>query len=272
VRVWQPQGFEGLELTELDSENTLHFNSYLTAFTVGVRLHGVRRTRYRRADAVTPPQSYIVYQPGEVLKATPLGGERYSYKSMSLSAPLLDALLRETAKASSSAFAFQMISSHRRLNEHLVRTYLACHTSFTGDASRLEKETRLLKLVEETLQCFADASPSRSPSGREHRAVSLIRDYLNDHPTQDVALDDLSALTGLNKWYLVELFKQHVGVTPHQYQTVLRITLAKKLLRAGLPGTQVALEAGFADQSHFTRVFKKYTWVTPGRYQRDCLP
>ena len=107
--------------------------------------------------------------------------------------------------------------------------------------------------------------------GREHRAVTAIKNHLRQKHTKEVSLADLSSLTNLNKWYLLEVFKNQVGISPHQYQTSLRIELAKKLLRAQFSGTHVALETGFADHSHFIRTFKKYVWVTPRQYQKDSL-
>lgn len=262
IRVWQPQGFEGLELTELNSSNTFYPKTYLTSFTVGVRLEGVRRTVYRRRRYITVPSSFLVYQPGEVLTASPFAEGRYRYKNMSLSPSLYNVLLQGVFEKALITQFLHMVSPHRRLNEQFFHAYLACHASFTQSASLLERETKLLELVVETIQHFADKPPSERRIGLEHRAVSLVKGHLRDRPAYNVALDELAALTGLNKWYLVEVFKQYVGVTPHQYQMALRIVLAKKLLCIGLPAAQVALSVGFADQSHLTRVFKKYITST----------
>jgi AraC-like DNA-binding protein len=57
-----------------------------------------------------------------------------------------------------------------------------------------------------------------------------------------------------------------MGMPPHAFQTQLRITRAKEMLRRGWPISRVALEAGFADQSHLTRHFKRLLQVTPGQY------
>ena len=59
-------------------------------------------------------------------------------------------------------------------------------------------------------------------------------------------------------------------MTPHAYQTQVRVRRAKSLPRAGLPITQVAAEAGFSDQAHLTQHFKRIVGLTPGRYLKDA--
>jgi AraC-like DNA-binding protein len=61
-----------------------------------------------------------------------------------------------------------------------------------------------------------------------------------------------------------------VGMTPHSYLTQVRVRHAKSLLSAGLPITQVATEAGFYDQAHLTRHFKRIVGLTPGRYVKHA--
>ena len=63
--------------------------------------------------------------------------------------------------------------------------------------------------------------------------------------------------------------REAVGMTPHAYQTQVRVRRAKSLLQAGLPITLAAAEAGFYDQAHLNRHFKRIVGLTPGRYVKD---
>jgi AraC-like DNA-binding protein len=74
-----------------------------------------------------------------------------------------------------------------------------------------------------------------------------------------------------SRWYrwqqlLGRVFKDGVGLTPHAYQDQLRVRLAKQLLAQQAPIAQAAVEAGFYDQAHLTRHFKRAVGITPGRY------
>jgi AraC-like DNA-binding protein len=59
---------------------------------------------------------------------------------------------------------------------------------------------------------------------------------------------------------------------PHAFQTQVRVANAKRLLRGGSAILQVALETGFADQSHLTRCFTRFVGLTPGAYQQGARP
>ncbi len=63
-------------------------------------------------------------------------------------------------------------------------------------------------------------------------------------------------------------FREQTGVTPHAFQTNLRVEAARRMLAAGVPPAEVAAGCGFADQPHLTRVFKRAVGVSPGRYAR----
>ncbi len=87
-----------------------------------------------------------------------------------------------------------------------------------------------------------------------------------------MTLQALARFAGLSAFHLCRVFREAVGMAPHAYQTQVRVRRAKALLRAGLPITQAAVEAGFYDQAHLTRHFKRIVGLTPGRYVADATP
>jgi AraC-like DNA-binding protein len=101
--------------------------------------------------------------------------------------------------------------------------------------------------------------------------LDRAREYLHDRISQEVTLDDLGTETGLTKFHLLRAFRSRFGLPPHAYQLQQRILQAKRLLTSFSP-SYVALECGFSDQSHFTRVFRAHTGTTPGRYARQFRP
>ena len=98
------------------------------------------------------------------------------------------------------------------------------------------------------------------------RAIERAKLYLHDRFNESVSLDELMALTRLSRFHLVRAFALHTGIPPHAYQLKLRIERACVLLRAGVTAAEAAIQVGFADQSHFTRHFKRIRRITPGQY------
>lgn len=74
----------------------------------------------------------------------------------------------------------------------------------------------------------------------------------------------------MNVFRLLRHFRASVGVTPYAYLTQRRMLHAIALLRDGCPISRAALEAGFCDQSHFSRRFRAAFGMPPGQYLRGC--
>ncbi len=110
--------------------------------------------------------------------------------------------------------------------------------------------------------------PARGRERAEHAPVRRARHHLSERWDQRVTLNELARVAGLSRFELVRRFGQQNGVTPHAFQTNLRVDHARGLLAAGMAPAEVAAACGFADQPHLTRVFKRAVGVSPGRYAR----
>lgn len=95
-----------------------------------------------------------------------------------------------------------------------------------------------------------------------------LEDLLDANLAGDIALVDLAAECGLSTSYLTRAFRKTFGMPPHRYLTELRIVRAKDLMAtSSMTLSEIALVCGFADQSHFARVFGAKVGVTPSRWR-----
>ena len=104
--------------------------------------------------------------------------------------------------------------------------------------------------------------------GEETGAVRRAREYLQTYYAEDICLADLAEVAGLSPFRLCRAFAKSVGVPPHAYQVQLRVRQARRLLFEGASVVEAAGRAGFADQSHLGRHFKKLVAMSPGEYRR----
>lgn len=78
----------------------------------------------------------------------------------------------------------------------------------------------------------------------------------------------LERIAGTDRFTIARQFRRAFGTSPDRYRTMRRVALARTCLESGLPLAQVAAEAGFADQSHMTRQFKRAYGLTPAHWAK----
>jgi AraC-like DNA-binding protein len=111
-------------------------------------------------------------------------------------------------------------------------------------------------------RCAPDGEPVSSA------AVATARAYIDAHFADGFGLATLAATAGISVFHLARSFRTAVGITPLAYRNQRRIVEARRLLLAGQPIAAVALDVGYADQSHLTRQFQRIVGISPARYVR----
>lgn len=111
-------------------------------------------------------------------------------------------------------------------------------------------------------------STTPSPPGTAPGWLEAVRESVDANLQQTVSLGGIAEEFDVHPVHLAATFRRHFGCSLGEYLRRRRVEMARDLLRnRELPLTQIAIETGFADQSHLTRTFKRLTGMTPGRYR-----
>ena len=104
--------------------------------------------------------------------------------------------------------------------------------------------------------------------GLPPRQLSQVLDYIDTYREQNIKLADLAELLDMSSFHFSRLFKQTVGITPHQYLSQQRVERAKLLLKeSDRLIIDIALECGFSSHSHLSKQFRQFTGMTPKAYR-----
>jgi len=135
-----------------------------------------------------------------------------------------------------------------------------------SDSGSLIVEAIILQLLVITARCSRD-----EPKNGARAWLSNIRSVIEDRYLNEFRLSELAAVAGVHRVHLVREFRKHYGVTIGQYIRKLRIDHACQLLgQTNLPLREISARCRFADQSHFTKQFRKLSGLTPAAY-RDLV-
>ncbi len=226
----------------------LHENS-----AVSMATSGSFRQYFGRGELACVPGSVLI-EPGEREHSTCYAGDRATRTfiiEIQARPALLDASRRQTSSGYRLTGSPQTVRTMRRLAEE-----------FSAGPP----------FDEEYLRCLALDIASEIAVGEtktDQTTSSVLLDHLKQNYKTSLRLETLANNVGRHPTHLCRSFRQSYGITIGDQIRVLRIRAAMSdLKRSNEPLADIALRAGFADQSHFGRVFLRYTGLTPGAYRR----
>jgi AraC-like DNA-binding protein len=226
-------------------------------YTIAQIEHGAVELWCRGVNRRYGAGSFLLLNPGEVHTGRVARGHSLAqYRVIFPTVRLVEALLGR-------APPFERIESR---DPALVRTFYGLWRS-AADPASFAAQSGLTDGLERLFAGFAPR-PSEA-AARSSAVVRRVREVLLDNLRAPPSLADLGRSVDLHPNYLIRLFRSATGLPPHSYLVQLRVMRARQLLGKGAPITVAAFEAGFADQSHLTRQFKRVMGLSPGRFRRE---
>ena len=225
-------------------------------YGMGVTLHGVQRFHYRGAVQHSLPGQVIVLHPDELHDGGAGTEDGLRYRMLYLEPSLLlDCLggaplpFVRDAVVSDPALQGTLLSALAPLNEELDELFVA----------------DFIARLAQHLQRHA-GQPAKPMGKTAWRAAALARDYLAENAERAVRSDELEVITGLDRYTLSRHFRATYSTSPHRFLLMRRLQRARRMIEDAEPLAEIAVAAGFSDQSHFNRHFKKAFGLTPGRW------
>lgn len=227
-------------------------------YALGVTLYGVQTFRYRRELRYSTPGKVIVIHPDELHDGGAGTDDGLRYRMLYLEPTLL-------RQALPPSMELPFLSEPVVSDAVLLRTLLIALEDLRTELEELAVD----QLVANIAACLSRYTRSSrlAKSTIDTRRMNLARDYLAANANRTISSKELETTVGLNRFEIARQFRRLFGTSPHRFLIMRRLARARNFIERGLPLAEIAIEIGFADQSHLNRQFKKAFGMTPGRWQ-----
>lgn len=257
----------GVEAAALRTDHAFPRHSH-DSFGIGLMAEGAQRSWSGVGPVESAVGDVITVNPGEVHDGTPVGGAPRAWRMLYL-APALVARAAAEERMGDGEPEIARPALRDPVLAGLFARLFSGATQPVPDALALEED--LLRMLRHLLRCHGAGVP-RGGASTASPAIAAARRRIDEAPHLPVTLAELAALAGSSRFALLRGFAREVGATPRAYLVGRRVLLARRLLAAGHVPAEAALRAGFADQSHLTRAFRRHLGTTPARYRTAVLP
>lgn len=228
-------------------------------FGIGLIVAGGQISASGRGQVTAGAGDLITVNPGEVHDGIAVRGEPRAWHMLYLSLERMADLV--SGFAAGKPFEFNRpVLAHTSLARSFATAFQRLTAAGAGER-HLVSDENLLSLFAPLI-----AAPDRRTPDRGHAGLRRVRCLLDDEPDANPTLERLANEAGLTRFQLLRAFSAWTGLTPHAYLMQRRAHNARRLILSGSALADAAAEAGYADQSHMTRDFRRRYGLTPADF------
>lgn len=228
------------------------------SFSLGIIQKGQRVIRVDGKPYILSANECFIINPNQPHSIEGKGA--HNYRVASLSPKLVQNIFREiTGEDRVPYFPRVRITDSSIINGLAVwqRKQFEGKPINTGD---------LVGLLRELVLRYVDAETPARPKQIKHPSVVLACEYIETNLDRPVRLDEIADTVRISPFYLNRIFREGIGIPPYTYLVQTRIKKSLELLLQTNSISEATHYLGFADQSHFSRFFKRNIGITPGQY------
>ncbi len=253
---------DGLELKEATFQNHVFPDHFHDGYSIGIVERGIERVSFPGKNILVHANSVIIINPYEIHANSYFDSDRWKYRIVYINTEVMKHVQNSNGLFCNKTVWFPQSLIDDPILYHMI---LNLHTD-----PKISKVDDLYRMLVYLVSSYASEKQENGPP-RYLSEINYIVGFMRHHLYDKIILEQLAAKCHMDKYKFIRVFRQHTGLTPVSYLLLQRINKAKTLIAANTPITEVALETGFYDQSHFIHCFKKYIGVAPLSYKRGLF-
>lgn len=259
LRMTDPE--HGIELLEAWLHGPAYHKHRHDTYAICLTTSGVLAFDYRGTRNFSRPGQVVVLHPDELHDGHAGTDAGFGYRQLYVEPALIfDAVQVLCGKRCSLPFIRTPVVLSPTLSDAITSAFDSGREPLALDGLVVQVAAGLLK---------ADPTSTHVPIPRHLDVVALkrARAFLDAEKQRVVQSEELEAVTGLTRYDLARQFRLMCGTSPYRYLLMRRLACAREQLIGSRSLSEVAIDAGFADQAHFSRMFKATCGFTPARYR-----
>lgn len=265
-RFWRDARLPHLELRQIEDGRRVCYAPHShEQWSLGAITAGESTFHYREARHHVREGQLVLMNPGWVHACNPIDDRPWAYRMLYVETAWLTRIRQAAGLIDTPRWqdiptaviaAPEWYAGYCRMTDRLLDPHVPVSEKQAGAEAYLAALMRHLA-----------GQPAAAPAIPSATLVELAA-FLDAHAAQEVSLAELCARSGYSAGHLIRAFKRHFGLTPRAYLINRRVQLGQQALKRGVPIAEAALHAGFSDQPHFQRTFKRLVAATPNQYRR----
>ncbi|MFK3740813.1 AraC family transcriptional regulator [Massilia sp. TN1-12] len=235
-------------------------------FSIGVTTYGIQQFRCRGRVHDSRPGDLVLFNPDEDHDGSRGRSDGFGYAIWYVP----EAFVRDCLDPDAGLHGKPYFAAPHATDRRLATAFtMLTSTLLESPSDTLRAESLLGAFLANTLARHGERPQVLPAPPRDPGAAALLRvkDYIRAHFQRDLTIAELAGVAGLSRAHFTRAFGAAFHVAPHVYLNAVRIHHAQALIRRGMPLADVALECGYADQSHFNRRFKGSVGVAPSAWR-----
>ena len=230
-------------------------------YAICLTTRGVQAFDYRGSSEISIPGQVVVLHPDQLHDGYAGTEAGFGYRQLYVDPALIfEAVQVLQGGPCTLPFVRNPVLMSSKLSE-------AINGAFDGGREPLAIDSLVVQLAEELLDADPSCKPVSNTGHLDIAALQRARQFLDAEKTRVVRSAELEAVTGLTRYDLARQFRLMCGTSPYRYLLMRRLDVAREQIALRRPLSNVAYDAGFADQAHLSRTFKAAFGLTPAHYR-----
>ncbi|MCM2476347.1 AraC family transcriptional regulator [Rhizobium sp. CG5] len=266
ARFWRDPQIDGLSCMAADFTTHEYAPHSHDALVIAVTETGGSEFKSRGRTDEAKTSVLLAFNPDEPHSGRMGRSERWRYRGFYFSSLALASLMEDIGLEQTPYFMENVFT-----DTDLIGAFLELHRALDMRRDRLEQRELMIASLGQLFRRHGSGKVDLAITPADRSKVRIVRDLMHDRHDEELTLAELSQEVGLTPFQLIAMFKRNTGLTPHAFLTQIRLNAAMKALESGVPIVEVALSAGFYDQSALTKHFKRCFGVTPLQWMRAAM-